>query len=199
MEATISQATRSEVLECATLLAKALGDDAILKAIIRGEPRDARLVDLYAAQLRSGPVQAGTVDVARIDGAIVGVAAWRSPDGDGFHPIQRLREARAVGRAHLADVRTLEHEFARHRPEAPHWYLTDLVVDPGHQGLGIGSLLLNYRLGRIDRERRPAYLEATTDASRRLYERHDFRFVDTINPAGPSAFAMLRPPRPVAP
>lgn len=193
MTVSISQAYSDDVHECALLLSRALGEDDVLKAIIRGDNRLSRLIEFYSALLRSGPLQHGTVDIARVDGgAIAGVAIWKAPNPPESHPIQRFREAMAVGWRHLADVRALDHEFDAHRPEEPHWYLTDIAVAPGHQGLGIGSALLEDRLTKIDAARAPAYLEATTEASRRLYERYGFRFVDTINPAGPSAFAMLR-------
>lgn len=108
-------------------------------------------------------------------------------------PDPALREIRAIGLRHLSIVRAMDAEYASFRPHYPHWYLTDLAVDPGSQGLGIGSALLRDRLAKVDADGLPAYLEATTPASRRLYERHGFAYVDTINPEGPSAFAMVRP------
>ena len=193
----IDQAGPDDVRACATVLTRALGDDDVLRAIIRGENRPPRVTALYVALLESGPIAHRTVDVVRVNGGpIVGVGMWTGPDQDESwlqHPIQLLREIRAIGLRHLSIVRAMDAEYASFRPHYPHWYLTDLAVDPGSQGLGIGSALLRDRLAKVDADGLPAYLEATTPASRRLYERYGFAYVDTINPEGPAAFAMVRP------
>lgn len=57
----------------------------------------------------------------------------------------------------------------------------------------MGSALLEYRLRAIDTQAIPAYLEATTPASRRLYERHGFQAAGSVDIApGVSATAMTR-------
>jgi ribosomal protein S18 acetylase RimI-like enzyme len=59
-------------------------------------------------------------------------------------------------------------------PHEPHWYLWLLGVDPQWQGEGLGSRLLAEVLERCDRDRVPAYLQATTPRNRELYLRHGF-------------------------
>jgi GNAT superfamily N-acetyltransferase len=83
-----------------------------------------------------------------------------------------------------------------HHPHEPHWYLGFLGVVPALQGCGLGSALLRTTLAAIDEAGEPAYLEATSPANRRLYERHGFEVVRELPlPGGPSLFAMWREPR----
>jgi ribosomal protein S18 acetylase RimI-like enzyme len=79
-------------------------------------------------------------------------------------------------------------------PDEPHWYLPMIGVDPVHQGKGYGSRLLAQALSVVDSEGLPAYLEATTTASRALYERHGFEVVRELAVAGsPPMWPMVRP------
>ena len=80
-------------------------------------------------------------------------------------------------------------------PDEPHAHLNLLGTVPERQGQGLGSALLRAVLPRFDREGVPAYLEATTDRNRRLYERHGFVYWNDIAPAGgPPLRRMWREP-----
>ncbi len=69
-------------------------------------------------------------------------------------------------------------------------------VDPARQGMGLGSALLAHALAAVDREAKPAYLEATTESSRDLYARHGFEVIGTIQAAdSPPMFPMVRKAR----
>ena len=69
-------------------------------------------------------------------------------------------------------------------------------VDPADQGEGFGSALLQHGLARCDREDKLAYLESTSLESLRLYERHGFELLGTIQVgSSPQVFPMLRKPR----
>jgi GNAT superfamily N-acetyltransferase len=77
------------------------------------------------------------------------------------------------------------------------WYLNFIGVAPEEQGTGIGSALLRSSLERVDRDGVPAYLEATSEHNRRLYERFGFEVVGEIPmPGGPSMWPMWREPSP---
>ncbi len=80
------------------------------------------------------------------------------------------------------------------RPSEPHLYLRMIGVDPALQGRGYGSLLMRIALEECDRRELPAYLEATSMASRSLYERHGFTTTAEIREAdAPPLWPMLRP------
>jgi ribosomal protein S18 acetylase RimI-like enzyme len=84
----------------------------------------------------------------------------------------------------------------RHHPEAPHWYLSMIGVDPARQGRGLGSALLTHALAMIDAEGSPAYLESSNPKNTPLYERHGFQVIGQIQPADfPGLTPMFRPAR----
>lgn len=89
-----------------------------------------------------------------------------------------------------------DHDRAVHhfRPAEPHWYFRDLGTSPQWQGQGLGSTLLRSRLAIVDQDPLPVFLESTSPASRRLYERFGFRHVATVEEApGGVAYVMIRP------
>jgi len=87
--------------------------------------------------------------------------------------------------------------MAEVHPEQPHAYLFLLATLPQWQSRGLGSALLRNMLQRCDRDGVPAYLEATSEDSRRLYLRHGFQATGEIRlPDGPSMWPMWRPPQP---
>lgn len=200
MSVVVETARPDEAAACARLLADVLGDDPVIRAMIPGDrDRTARLVALHVAQLRSGPLPGGSVDVARPEpgGPVLGVAVWHAP-GHGAPLGARLRQlpgaVRAVGLRHLPTFAAQTARYERHRPRRPHWYLEEIAVGPDARGLGVGSALLRHGLARVDAAGLPAYLEATSEASRRLYERFGFVAAGEVPVAGPRPWAMLREP-----
>ncbi|MGW9026385.1 GNAT family N-acetyltransferase [Streptomyces sp. NPDC055722] len=86
---------------------------------------------------------------------------------------------------------------ASHPTERAHEYLWMIGVAPGHQGEGLGTALIQHVLDRCDREGLPAYLEASSARSTRLYERLGFAYTGrTLDiPDGPKMWPMWRDPR----
>ncbi|MEN3583118.1 GNAT family N-acetyltransferase [Streptomyces sp. ZYX-F-203] len=83
-----------------------------------------------------------------------------------------------------------------HPDDRPHAYLWMLGVEPGRQGAGLGTALVESALDRCDRGGLPAYLEASTARSRDLYARLGFRLVGgpLRLPDGPLMWPMWRDP-----
>lgn len=73
--------------------------------------------------------------------------------------------------AKLGEIRAL---LAPGHPTEPHAFLHFLAVRPEAQGRGYGSALLRPVLERCDAKGIPAYLDATSEENKRLYERHKF-------------------------
>jgi GNAT superfamily N-acetyltransferase len=80
----------------------------------------------------------------------------------------------------------------------PHWYLMMLGVDPDRQNCGVGSALLQPVLAQADRDKLPCYLETSTAAAVRFYQRQGFEVVETINSTQANIWlwAMRRAPQP---
>ncbi|MFJ7997934.1 GNAT family N-acetyltransferase [Streptomyces sp. NPDC096310] len=86
---------------------------------------------------------------------------------------------------------------AVHPHDRAHAYLLMIAVSPEHQGRGVGRTLIESVLERCDRDGVPAYLEASSARSKRLYERLGFDFTGTTVdlPDGPHMWPMWREPR----
>lgn len=109
-----------------------------------------------------------------------GVALWLPPGvGPDEAALAGIAE-RWVPAERRATVLAFMEEMGRAHPDEPHWYLPLIGVDAAFQGWGLGSTLLRNILDRCDRERIPAYLEATTPRNIALYERHGFRCLEPL-------------------
>lgn len=142
------------------------------------------------------------VEDALADGGMVemtadhtAVAVWSPVDEalptPGADYEQRL--AAACG-THAARFLALEKTFAAHHPvREPHHHLAFLAVLPGHQGDGRGSALLAHHATLYPTV--PAYLEASSPGSRRLYAAHGFQDLEefTLAEDGPTLWPMWRP------
>lgn len=132
------------------------------------------------------------------DGAPAAAAVWvppgAQPAGDEAEEMVSWFVAAAEETAdRLVTAFTLLDE---HHPQTPHAYLFLLATRPAWQSRGLGSALLRAVLAGCDREGIPAYLEATSTESCRLYQRHGFELTGEIPlPGGPSFWPMWREPR----
>lgn len=133
---------------------------------------------------------------AYVIGDFFGVAQWLPPGiqpDDG--PIGELFEQNMSG-PRLSEVLSLFEQMAGFHPHEPHWYIPLIGVDPEFQGRGYGTELMRHGLVACDRDQRPAYLEATSPASRSLYERLGFQVLGEIRSgSSPPLFPMLRKPK----
>jgi GNAT superfamily N-acetyltransferase len=192
-------ATRADQERAVGVLARSFAEDPVFTFLMPPSlpRREARLHRFFALDVARSARRAGTWVSA--DGC--GAAVWFPPGQ--WHATRReylLAAPRWVAllgsRTALADrvLRTME---ARHQELAPHWYCLYLGTEPGHQSQGVGSAMLRAVLDRCDREGTPAYLEASCERNRRLYERHGFTPLESLPlpDGGPVMFPMWRDPR----
>ena len=178
----------AQIRVSAEVLAHAFDDSPIMMHLLP-RPR-ARTVGMRAFFI-AGLVDAhkhGEAWVAIVDGAVVGAAVWLPP---GSYPPGSSRQTRQM--LHLLAVapiamgsiarslRYLRAVEAVH-PQAEHWYLTTLGVDPTHQGHGYGTRLLDAVLPRTDEGGYPTYLETDKERNLAFYARHRFVESDKIFP-----------------
>ncbi len=190
--------SRDDVPRAAALLAETFARDEVMGYVIQGRhDRVNRLRSLFSALLHL-TLPDGAVDLALDDaGELLGVAQWEASPAPSrtFAQVKRLPQLVAAVGIHRvpATLRALR-RFRPYRLGFPHWWLEHIAVGENARGLGVGSHLLAHRLRAIDAAGLPAYLEATTEASARLYARHGFGGLGVIELA-PSVrvFPMLRP------
>ncbi|GAA0490725.1 N-acetyltransferase [Paractinoplanes deccanensis] len=140
------------------------------------------------------------VDLIMEDEAAMPAAAaiWHRVGQQGLRfdlPDYDIRLVNAVGKW-LPRFLALDEAMHRHHPAGrEHDYLAYLAVQPALQNKGLGSRLLDHRHKHPDTAGRPAYLEATGDRNRRLYERHGYTLLTPyqVGPRGPLLYPMWLP------
>ena len=66
-------------------------------------------------------------------------------------------------------------EWAAHDPLEQHWHLGPIGVLPSHQGMGVGSELMQRFCKEVDKCSAKAYLETDLDENVRFYEKFGFK------------------------
>jgi ribosomal protein S18 acetylase RimI-like enzyme len=156
-----------------------------------------RYLPAFVKAFAGAAFEHGTADC--VDG-YPAAALWLPPE---IHPDEKALYAllqESVAERDQAEVFALFEQMDAYHPAEPHWYLPMIGVDPIHQGQGYGSALLKHALARCDLDGKLAYLESTSLESLRLYKRHGFELLGTIQvSSSPPLFPMLRQPQPVSP
>jgi GNAT superfamily N-acetyltransferase len=193
-----AKAAPGDARALARTLARAFADDPVSAWFFpRDAGREERLARAYERVFlrRIALPREATFSVA----GHAGVAMWLPPGQAHLGAVEQLRLlpalAAACGRDLPRALRGMGAMEAIH-PHEPHWYLWLLGVDPERQGEGLGSALLAEVLHRCDRDRLPAYLEATTPRSHALYLRHGFEDAGELRlpDGGPRLWPMWREP-----
>jgi len=180
----------------ARVLAAAFFDDPIFGWII---PDTARRHEVIVPSFRlyvDAFARHDETHLASVDGEPHGAAMWSPPGVEPVHPddepvlMDRVVDLFGPDAERLGIVLEL---FEAAHPAEPAWFLQFVGVDPARQGGGIGSALLRDGLRRADAAGEAAYLEATSELNRALYERHGFRCIEEIRlPDGPTSYGMWR-------
>ncbi|MFD8609986.1 GNAT family N-acetyltransferase [Streptomyces sp. NPDC059631] len=135
----------------------------------------------------------GSAGPAGPDGS-AGPAGSGGRGGEPADPAVWMRETVDPANPRVEEiVRLLD---ATHPAGRAHEYLWMIAVAPDRQGAGLGGALVRHVLDRCDREGLPAYLEASSPRSTRLYERLGFAYTGTTVdlPDGPRMWPMWREP-----
>jgi len=184
VDPTLCQATASDIQPLSALLADAFFDDPVFGWLMPEDAkRHARLRRYFSIELRHYTLPRGRVwTTGDLAGAALSLppGSWRSP------PHATLMEGGAFG-IHLSRAArmgaAMEWRHTR-KPREPHYYIRDIGVHPHMQGRGLGSALLRPTLDRCDRQGLPAYLEASSERSAALYERHGFQQTGELRVGG---------------
>lgn len=170
----------------------AFSNDPVVRWIFRSASRYLTYWPQFVKEFARPAFAAGTADSAD---DCRGVAIWLPPGV--------VADDEALGTIAAAGIPVVEHDevFAflaqipDFHPTEPHWYLPLIGVDVTARGSGYGSALLRHALERCDRDRVPAYLEATSPQNKALYEHHGFEACGVIQAGdSPPMWPMLRTP-----
>ena len=194
----VRKATLADVSRLADALARAFDGDPPMRWFLSdAETRVARARRLFDVMLRR--VHLGR-DYCYTTNDVVGGALWVPPGTWRLGVVDQVvllpGMVRVFGRGLARAQRGLTVMESGH-PTTPHYYLDSLGVEPGWQGQGLGSALMQPVLERCDIERMPAYLNAGSARSRDLYLRHGFEVTEefSLPEDGPPLWRMWREPR----
>ncbi|WP_455355991.1 GNAT family N-acetyltransferase [Streptomyces sp. SYSU K217416] len=192
----IRQAGESDRAALTRLLDEAFMDDPVSGWVFPDEAHRRRVHGLFLGVFVDVALSEGRVDMA-VDGSAA--ALWLQipagePEGEDDTPA-RMRETADPDNERAELVGRLT--GAVHPTAEAHEYLLMIAVTPDRQGEGLGTALIAPVLERCDRDGVPAYLEASSARSRRLYERLGFEFTGTTValPDGPPMWPMWRKPQ----
>jgi GNAT superfamily N-acetyltransferase len=190
---TVIVAKRSEESRIASLMTLAFANDPVMRYLYPDQLQFLTYFPEFVRLFGGKAFDSGSAHMTE-DGS--GAALWLLPDQ---HPDEEAlielvkRSSAASAKAELFQV---FQQMSSYHPQEPHWYLPLIGVDPLYQGGGIGSALLTYALAACDREKRLAYLESSNPMGPRLYQRHGFEVLGTIDVGEhPTIITMLRKPR----
>ena len=174
-EAQVRPATAADHEAAAEALALAFADDPAWAHLLpEAQTRAEKLLAYFSTEIETLTPDRREVWVTE-DGS--GAAVWARPGRWKVPFGVTMREAwkmtRVFGRRLPLGLRALM-RLERHHPNAEHWYLQYMGVEPRRQGRGLGGALLAPILERCDGEGIPAYLEASSDRNQVLYERNGF-------------------------
>jgi ribosomal protein S18 acetylase RimI-like enzyme len=194
----IRRAEPADVATLTRMLVRAYMDDPIAVWMCESSGLRAKLLEsLYSARLRAMLVDEGVwVNRERSSAAV-----WTPPGGEraGIRPnaalIGCVLNPRLMARLPLLAL-GFSRMQRRHPRTPPHWYLSLLGTDPGAQGHGFGSAVLQPVLERCDADGVGAYLESSKPRNLGFYAHHGFRIVGELQlPRGPRMWPMWRDPR----
>jgi GNAT superfamily N-acetyltransferase len=214
---TIRPADPGEIDTIARLLAAAF-DEPVTHWLVPDPTRHPVAITGLFARAATDALKHGTIDILTddtdhplaaavwfdltLDHPATGTLGDDSPDDDtpggtpeadsGAEPVTGGGWAEAfTDAADAARWLALDQLMTRHHLPGPHHYLFAIGVHPGVQGRGLGSRLLTHRHPVLGGH--PAYLEATSQSSRRLYQRHGYTDLGPLHvPGGPPLWRMLR-------
>ncbi|MFD6940490.1 GNAT family N-acetyltransferase [Streptomyces goshikiensis] len=195
----IRQADQSDRDAVARLLDVAFRDDPVSGWVFPDPEHRAAVHGKFLGVFVDVALEEGRIDCA-VDGSAA--ALWlRVPAGD---PDAEAAEDEVPARMRaVADPDNERCELvgrltgAVHPTAEEHEYLLMIAVAPGRQGEGLGTELMRPVLERCDREGVPAYLEASSERSKVLYERLGWEVTgEPVRlPDGPLMWPMWRKPR----
>lgn len=172
----VRRAELSEATEVARVFARAALDEAVTAWVLEDSPEAVEYFrNERAPELITNALKEDQVWLAGSGSDIWAVSIWQTvTSADRFEA--EAAELRALagqvpGRPFERITTVTTALAARHPREFPHQYLQVIVTLPEFRGRGAGAAIIT---DRVKSATTPAYLEASTERSQRLYERCGF-------------------------
>lgn len=141
---------------------------------------------------------AGNIFIAASEGKVAGVIGIKKhplPDGqinDGHPPFPPdFLQINEAALARMQEWMSIWHKFD---PEESHYHFGPVAVLPELQHRGIGSQMMAYCCGILDRENETGYLETETTLNVKFYSRFGFKVVRELEVIGLPNWFMQRLP-----
>ena len=169
----ISLMELSDVRASTKVLSIAMLNNPLHVALFQGNGENERLEieKMFLELFRNLP---GIVFLAKENDTIVGVMRMKSCQG-------RKPENEPNAPADENDIdwrKSVWHrQWAIRDPKEQHWHLGPIGVLPSHQGLGVGSRLMEVFCREVDKCAAQAYLETDLDKNVRFYEKFGFELI----------------------
>ena len=179
----------NDIQESANVLSVAMLDAKLHVAVLLGKGENERqeIKNMFTGLFTRLP---GIVFLAKEKQQIVGVMRMKSCEG--FKPVDDPEDPEDEN--DIVWRKAVWHtEWARHEPKSQHWHLGPIGVLPSHQGLGIGSMLMERFCKEVDACKAAAYLETDEDKNVRFYEKFGFNVFSESDIFSVKNRYMLRP------
>ena len=184
----ISFMEKSDLQESAKVLSVAMLNNPLHVAVFqgKGEKERVEIEKMFYDLLIELP---GIVFLAKEKQNIIGVMRMKSCEGTKATDTPKdSKDENDIGWR-----KSIWHtEWARHEPLSQHWHLGPIGVLPSHQGLGIGSMLMERFCKEVDACQAKAYLETDLDKNVRFYKKFGFKVVSESEIFGAKNRYMLR-------
>ncbi|MFD0362574.1 GNAT family N-acetyltransferase [Nocardia sp. GCM10030253] len=185
---------RDAVIEA---FAAASVDEAVTAWVLEGYPAEQFQPD-YVPALIDSALREDEVWTAGVDDEVWAVSIWQHITSATRFEKEAIEARERAGA--MPDLRPLQRVATvmdllaqEHPREFPHRYLQVIVTVPQHRGKGAGAAILGDRLKAASDAGIPAFLEASTERSARLYTRCGFvreGATHTLPEGGPTLIPM---------
>jgi GNAT superfamily N-acetyltransferase len=191
----------SQLKPAAMVMARAFYEDPFFTFVLPDDLKRAHILPwLFKKTIVYGQCYGRVYTTPSLDG----IALWLTPGNTTFTLARALRTGLALYPFLLSwselrrsnQLTTLADDLHKRLIKKKHWYLSELGVEPGRQGSGAGTALLQPVLLQADRDGTPCYLETNKEVNLQFYDRSGFKVAghDQLHPAGPRVWGMLRQP-----
>ena len=187
----IIKATSEDLERVKGVLKLGFASDALLRWVFPDASSFLKCFDIWMEEFSKIAFEN---DIVYSEKNFYGASLWHPP-GDKFDNSALAPTFESIPHDRIEVVIKFFEEFEKYHPEDA-WYLPFIAVDPAKQRQGIGSFLLKDALQMIDKKNDRAYLEASNEQNKALYERHGFVEIGRVQfEDSPPAFPMIRDPR----